>query len=137
MKLLAYMPKTICVPVYAQISAGLPLEDCPQIGWREIRLPRGYRENKQYCAVQINGDSLRDAAILNGDYAICRLTPVLEFDGQLAAVSVGGGITLKFVYFSSGNKVRLESRNAAYADRWFDADDVSIQAVVIRIERDL
>lgn len=107
------------------------------MGWRDIRVPRGWKQTKKYCAVQINGESLRDAAILSGDYAICWLTPELEWNGQLAAVLVNGGITLKFVYYGAENRVRLESRNEAYADRWFEADEIGIQAVVVRIERDL
>lgn len=136
-KLVPYNPSTIRVPVYAQISAGLPLEDCPQIGWRDIRKPRGFRETKQYCAVRVNGESLRDAAILSGDFAICWLTPALEFNGQLSAVLVNGGITLKYVFYGSENMVRLEARNPAYLDRWVEADEIGIQAVVVRIERDL
>lgn len=137
MRVLILTPHTIVVPVYAQISAGLPLEDTPMIGWREIRVPRGYRETEKYFAVVVNGESLKDAAILKGDIAVCRLTPQVEYNGQLAAVLINGGVTLKFIFYCSDNRVRLESRNQKYSDWWYDADEVGIQAVVVRIERDL
>lgn len=137
MRVLTLTPRTIRVPVYSQIAAGLPLEETPMIGWREIRVPRGYRETESYFAVVINGESLKDIGIFKDDIAVCRITPRLDYDGQLAAVLINGGVTLKFVFFCSDNRVRLESRNPAYRDWWCEADEIGVQAVVVRIERDL
>lgn len=136
MKLLPFVRK-IRVPIYAQIAAGGPIDDSPIIGWRVIRAPENAKQTDSFFTVVINGDSLIDAAILNGDLAICRHSRQLDRNGQLAAVLVPGGMVLKYVYFGSENRVRLESRNARYRDLWFDADQIVIQAVVVRIERDM
>ncbi|MGE0133298.1 MAG: LexA family protein [Blastocatellales bacterium] len=132
-----FAPIMIRVPVYGQIAAGKPLHESPIVGWRWIRKPKNYKPNWRVCAVYINGNSLVEALIGDGDIAICRLTNELERNGQLAAVLIPEGITLKFCWFEQDGRARLESRNAAYKDRWFEGEDIRIQAVVIRIERDL
>jgi repressor LexA len=131
-----YDTRSIRVPVYSQASAGKPLADCVFLGWRTIRIPRGYRKEHSYCAVLISGDSLIDEGILDGDYAICRLTSELERNGQLAAVLLADGLVLKHVWFE-GRRVRLQSRNRKYNDRVLSVEEVTIQGLVVRIERDL
>lgn len=56
--------------------------------------------------------------------------------GQLAAILLPDGLTLKYC-FPDGSGVRLEGAHLSYHPQWYPAEDVSIQAIVIRIERDL
>lgn len=130
-------PKLIRVPLFAQIAAGNPFQDCFQIGWRWIHPPRNYRPGHELCAVQINGDSLIGSAIVNGDVAICRLTPELERNGQLAAVLIGDGLTLKYVHVETNGGVWLRAANPLFPDRFFLPGEATIQAIVMMIERDL
>jgi len=131
-----YDARTIRVPVYGQIAAGKPLDDSPIIGWRQIRRPRDYKPGQRYCAVIVNGVSLQNAGILNGDHAILRMQRTINRTGQLAAILLPDGLTLKYIY-PDGAGVRLEGASLSYRPQWYPADDVSIQAIVIRIERDL
>ncbi len=131
-----YDRRTIRVPVYGQIAAGRPLDDASIIGWRDIRRPRDYHPSHRYCAVLVNGTSLTNDGILHGDYAILRLQPKLNYPGQLAAVFVPEGLTLKYCH-PDGSGIRLEGASLTYVPQWFSADDVKVQAIVIRIERDL
>lgn len=135
--LLPYNPEMIRVPVYSQIAAGPPFQETSQIGWRWIRVPRNYRPGQQICAVRIIGESLIEAAILSGDYAICRLTAEIERNGQLAAVLIGEGLTLKYTYFDPRGGVWLRGASTSYVDKYYEPGEAIIQAVVVRVERDM
>lgn len=127
----------IRVPVYSQVSAGKPFSETARIGWRWIRVPKNYRPGQQICAVRIVGNSLIEDAILTGDYAICRITSELERNGQLAAVLIAEGLTLKYAHFDPRGGVWLRGASKHYRDTYYEPGEASIQAIVIRIERDL
>ena len=135
--LIPYDPVMIRVPVYSQIAAGAPFHETSRIGWRWIRVPKNYRPSQQICAVQVVGDSLIGEAILTGDFAICRITPELERNGQLAAVLIGDGLTLKFTYFDPRGGVWLRGASVNYKDQYYEPGEAAVQAVVVRIERDM
>lgn len=130
-------PQLIRVPLFAQIAAGNPFVDCFQIGWRWIHPPRNYRLGQELCAVQIIGDSLVGSAIVNGDVAICHLTPELDKNGQLAAVLIADGLTLKYVHFEANGGLWLRAANPRFPDRYCLPGEACVQAVVMTIERDL
>lgn len=102
-------PSLIRVPLFAQIAAGNPFQDCFQIG----------------------------SAIVNGDVAICRFTTQLERNGQLAAVLIGDGLTLKYVHVETSGGCWLRAANPRFPDRFFLPGEAMIQAVALTIERDL
>lgn len=127
----------ICVPVFASIAAGYSLSESSCIGYRWIAKPIGFRKGYQLCAVRVYGDSLINAAIISGDYAICRLTSQVERNGQLAAVLIGDGLTLKYVHFEGDGGLWLRAANPRVQDRYFSPGEAFIQATVLTIERDL
>lgn len=99
-------------------------------------MPANYHPGQRICAVQIIGESLIAAAILSGDFAICRITSELDFNGQLAAVLIRDGLTLKYVHFEMNGGVWLRAANKNYVDRYFEPGEALVQAVVVRTERD-
>ncbi len=130
-------PRLIRVPVFAQIAAGAPFSETCCIGYRWISAPPGYRTGYQLCAVRVCGDSLVNAAIISGDYAICRLTNQIERNGQLAAVLLAEGLTLKYAHFERSGGLWLRAANPRFPDRFCLPGEASIQAVVMTIEREL
>lgn len=128
------------VPVLSLVGASrsMPIEFLPIVKWREIRPIPGARPNDRFCAAHVNGDSLKDEAIQDGDYAIIRLT----FDrhevtpGKLVAVLAPVGLLVKRIYPMPGGRVRLASSNGDYEDLHFDACEVTVQGIVVRVERD-
>lgn len=130
-------PQLIRVPVYSQIAAGTPFYDTNCIGHRWIPIPKGYRKGHRLCAVRVYGDSLVNAAIISGDYAICRLTSEVERNGQLAAVMIQEGLTLKYVHVETSGGLWLRAANPRVKDRYFSPGEAFVQAVVMTIERDL
>lgn len=87
----------------------------------------------------MNGLSLVGDGIFDGDCAIVRLT----FDqyevtpGRLVAVLTPYGLLLKHIYLTLDDRVRLVSASPDFADILLDSTEITIQGVVVRIERDL
>jgi repressor LexA len=132
-----YTSNYINIPEIGEISAGKPIEALPIIGWHKTRAPKDYRaSSERLFALRIVGDSLINSGIHNGDYVICRLIHECS-NGKLAAVLTPEGVTLKYFYCSQDGRVRLESDNPDYPDRYFEPGEVRVQGVAVRIERDL
>jgi SOS-response transcriptional repressor LexA len=130
---------TVRIPVVCMVGAARSFEDSPIQGWREIRPIKNARPFDRFCAAPVAGNSLIDEGIIDGDYVIVRLN-FEDYDitpGKLAVVNTPYGLLLKHVYQTLDRKVRLVSANPAYEDIVLDADDVTVQGVVVRIERDL
>ena len=136
MILTEYNPQQIIIPIYGQISAGKPLDATPVLGWRKVRVPKNYRPGEHLFVLQVLGDSLRDDAIVSGDWAICLATQTLQ-NGKLAAVLVNGGMTMKYVFLDPDGTVWLEGAHPNHPAKAYRPEDVEVQAQVIRIERDL
>lgn len=99
------------IPILGNVSAGplkLPVEEFSGhvSDIQEIKSAEGR------FALKISGDSMKDAGILDGDYAIIQ-TKVPIHNGQIAAVLVDDEATLKRIYYE-GDKVRLQPENEFY-----------------------
>ncbi|HMV51305.1 MAG TPA: S24 family peptidase [Blastocatellia bacterium] len=105
-------------------------------GFRSFRKPESLKPEETIFSIQLNGDSLKQAAILNGDIVVCRKTSTLDFGGQLAAVRLPEGITVKFIWID-GETVILQGRNPKFPLLTFPLNQVEILGTAIRIERDL
>ena len=94
--------------------------------------PRGAQDGHQYCVATVEGTSLRDAGINDGDEAVIRTSfdPAEVRQGQLLAVNTPHGLLLKFVYWTLTREVRLVSANPEYEDLLLDAELVEVQGVV-------
>lgn len=127
------------IPVICIIGASQSIENLPIQQWREIRPIEGARPFDRYCAAQVNGDSLKDDGIYDGDFVIIRLNfEAYEIKpGRLVATLTPYGLLLKHIYLTLNNQVRLVSANPNYEDLLLDLEDVQIQGVIVRIERDM
>jgi len=99
------------VPVLGSIAAGTPILASENLnGFISELQPAPGR-----FALQVRGDSMIDAGILDGDFAVIqRGQPVGE--GRIGAVRVGEEATLKRVRYHS-DRLELISENKAYAPR--------------------
>ncbi len=127
------------IPVVCAIGASQSIEHLPIAEWREIRPIANARSFDRFCAARVVGASLTGDGIFDGDYLIVRLT-FEQYDitpGKLAAVLTPGGLLVKHIYPTLDGRVRLVSSNPDYEDFLLDAEDVTVQGVVVRVERDL
>lgn len=133
---LDYDTRVLRVPVYDGIGQQAPFSRKHLIGWRDIRLPRNFRPGARYVGVIVRDDELRGAAIVPNDYAVLLLGAQLTGRRELAGVITPHGLTLKYVY-ESRRDIRLDGNSPNYQPQHFAHDEISVQGIVVRIERDL
>jgi SOS-response transcriptional repressor LexA len=77
-------------------------------------------------ALEVSGDSMIEAGILDGDYALVRRTNTAR-DGEIVVALVRNEeATLKYLHRENG-RVRLDPANAAYDPQYFLPDEVEVQ----------
>jgi repressor LexA len=124
------------VPVLGTIPAGYPegreqrVDRCLSIDADSLQLPR----NARTFALQVRGDSMRDAAIVEGDVV------VMEFceprHGDIVAALIDGDVTLKRYLIKKGRPF-LRAENPAYPDL-IPAQELVIQGVfraLLRVDK--
>lgn len=102
------------LPVLGAIRAGLPILADENIeGYLEV--PESIRAD---YVLQVTGDSMIGAGILDGDYAVCRQIEAPQSGQIIVALKDEGSIseaTLKY-YFNGSGEPKLKAANPAYAD---------------------
>ncbi len=134
------MPKhlslTLSVPVLGRISAGMPLlaeENIENTIQFDPRLLPSSAGADQIFALQVNGESMRDAGILDGDYIIARASSNPKI-GDIVVAMVNGETTVKSLYINK-NKVELRPHNPEFKSQIYDIADVHIQGIVVALQR--
>jgi repressor LexA len=123
------------IPVLGAVAAGgliEPFSDAPE---RLDLAP--LLETRGLFALTVNGDSMVDAHIADGDVVL--LEPVADAsrlrEGTIVSALVpGSGTTLKH-FHRQGDQVRLEPANPAYAPILVPAEEVSIQGKLVAVWR--
>jgi len=101
------------VPVVGRIAAGSPVLALENLE-RSLSLDAFVRPTEKTFALQVQGESMRDAGILDGDYVIVEGGASVR-SGVIAAVRLGDEATVKRVFFEQG-KVRLHGENPDFQD---------------------
>ena len=123
------------IPVLGAVAAGGLVETFDDVSERLDLAP--VLETQGLFALTVNGDSMVDAHIADGDVVL--MEPVTE-PGQLrngtivSALVPGSGTTLKH-FHRAGHEVRLEAANPAYEPIVVDAEQVSVQGRLVAVWR--
>ncbi|MCS7283774.1 MAG: transcriptional repressor LexA [Anaerolineae bacterium] len=133
--------EVISIPLVGVIAAGEPIpvfSDTVQSDVADtIELTRGILgDPRDLYALRVQGDSMIDALIHDGDIVILRATPQVE-NGEMAAVWLRDReeTTLKRVYWE-GNRVRLQPANPAKEPIYIDDPrQVEIRGKVVMVIR--
>ncbi len=123
----------IQLPLYGRIAAGMPIE--------ALRDPTSYVDmpvhllgTGEHYALEVAGDSMVEAGILDGDTAIIRRDEGAE-NGQIVVALVDESeVTLKRLR-KRGNSIALEPCNARHETRIFPADKVKVQGRLVALLR--
>lgn len=100
------------IPMLGSVAAGLPvLVEENYDG--SVEVPSSFLKNGDYFALEVQGDSMIGAGILDGDIAVIAQSPVAE-NGEIVVAMVDEAITIKRFYRES-SRVQLRAENAAYA----------------------
>ncbi len=127
------------VPILGPIAAGLPIQVEPQAqesadDWIEMNSDLFRRPNELY-ALRVQGDSMIDAQVLDGDVVILRHQHKAENGEMIAAwIEDENETTLKRFYLK-GNKVELRPCNPAYPVMEYPAEQVRVTGKVVSVIR--
>lgn len=112
------------IPLHGRIAAGVPIEAMETSA--TLPVPAALLGPGDHYALEVSGDSMIDAGILDGDYALIRRTDSAR-DGEIVVALVRGEeATLKYLYRDKG-KVRLDPANSAYDPQVLRPDEVQVQ----------
>jgi repressor LexA len=121
------------LPLYGKIAAGTPIEalrdHSAYVGVPPDMLGRG-----DHYALEVEGDSMIDAGILDGDIAVIRQADTAESGNIVVALVEDNEVTLKRLR-RKGQSIALEPANAKYETRIFGPDQVKVQGRLVGIMR--
>ena len=112
------------IPLHGRIAAGVPIEALETSA--TLPVPAALLGAGEHYALEVSGDSMIEAGILDGDYALIRRTDSAR-DGEIVVALVRGEeATLKYLRRENG-KVRLDPANAAYEPQIYSTGEVLVQ----------
>jgi len=125
------------IPVLGAVAAGGLVETFDDVQERLDLAP--ILETRGLFALTVNGDSMVDAHITDGDVVL--MEPVTDPLGLrngtiVSALVPGSGTTLKH-FHRLGQQVRLEAANPAYAPLDLPADQVALQGKLVAVWRQI
>ena len=122
------------IPLYGKIAAGTPIEAIANPS-EYIYIPKSFSSSSELYALTIEGESMIEAGIFDGDTAIIRRANRAE-NGQIVVALVDREeATLKVLDKKQGNEVWLLPCNKDYSPIKLTTDRLEIQGVLYGIVR--
>jgi repressor LexA len=125
--------QAIQLPLYGRIAAGLPIEAL-QDPSRYVDMPVHLLGTGEHYALEVAGDSMVEAGILDGDTVIIRKSDVADTGQIVVALVDDTEVTLKRLR-RRGNSIALEPCNVRHETRIFPADRVKVQGRLVALLR--
>ncbi len=123
---------TAYVPIVGQVTAGQPILAVENIE-ETYPVPREFVENGEYFMLQIKGESMIEAGILDRDYVLVKQQQDAE-NGQIIVALIEDSATCK-TFYKEDSRIRLQPENSSMDPIY--ADNVSILGVVKGVFRKL
>ena len=121
------------LPLYGRIAAGMPIEALRDQG-AQIEVPMALLGSGEHYALEVAGDSMIEAGILDGDTVLIRKGETAESGQIVVALIDENEVTLKRLR-RRGNSIALEPANPRHQTRVFPADQVKVQGRLIGLLR--
>jgi len=121
------------IPVLGKIAAGTPVEAI-QNEVSRIPLPSNIEKNGEFFGLKVQGDSMIEAGINEGDTVIVKRTDVAD-NGKIVVALIDDHEAMLKRIRRKGKTVALESANRNYETKIFGPDRVKIQGVLISLYR--
>ena len=121
------------LPLYGRIAAGTPIEALRDAS-TTISIPAGILGRGEHYALEIEGDSMIEAGILDGDTVILERSDTGENGAIVVALIDKSEVTLKRLR-RRGASIALEPANKAYETRIFGPDRVEVQGRLVALLR--
>ncbi|WP_374448265.1 transcriptional repressor LexA [Stella sp.] len=123
----------VSVPLYGRIAAGTPIEALRD-HQRAIDVPGLLLGRGEHYALEVAGDSMVDAGIVDGDTIIVQRCDTAENGTIVVALIDDNEVTLKRLR-RKGASVALEPANKSYETRIFGPDRVQVQGRLVGLMR--
>jgi len=125
--------RPVAVPVMGRIAAGTPIEAL-QTRSHTISVPPDMLGSGEHYALEVRGDSMVEAGILDGDMALIQRNEAADTGDIVVALIDDEEATLKR-FRRRGASIALEPANAAYEVRILPPNRVKIQGKLIGLYR--
>lgn len=112
------------LPLHGRIAAGMPIEAFEDSA--QLSVPAALLGPGEHYALEVSGDSMVEAGILDGDFALIQKADTAR-DGDIVVALVDGqDATLKY-FRKDGRIVQLDPANAAHSPQRYEANRVLVQ----------
>ena len=125
---------TTQIPLYGKIAAGTPIEALRDEN-EFVSVPNDMLGVGEHYALTVQGNSMVEAGILDGDTVVIQRTNTTENGAIVVALVDGYEVTLKKLFCRKG-MIDLAPANKEYKTRSFEADRVSVQGRLVGLMRD-
>ena len=121
------------IPVLGNIAAGTPVEAIQNEVTR-IPLPSNIEKNGEYFGLKVQGDSMIEAGINDGDTVIVKKTDTAD-NGKIVVALIDDHEAMLKRIRRKGKTVALESANRNYETKIFGPDRVKVQGILVSLYR--
>ena len=121
------------VPLYGSVAAGEPIEAIDE--QETVSVPEDMLGRGEHYVLRVNGDSMIDEQIRDGDYLVVRHRETAENGEMVVALVDEEGATVKKFYREKDGKVRLQPANPTMMPMVFGAERVRVQGIVMGVMR--
>jgi repressor LexA len=121
------------VPLYGRIAAGVPIEALADTSTM-IEVPSMFLDGGEHYVLEVAGDSMVEAGIQDGDYAVIRKCDTADNGAIVVALIEEREATLKRLR-RRGASIALEPANPSYETRIFGPHQVRVQGRLVGLIR--
>jgi repressor LexA len=115
------------------VAAGAPIEAIDQ--QETVSVPEDMLGRGEHYVLRVNGDSMIEEQIRDGDYLVVRHRETAENGDMVVALVDQESATVKKFYREKDGRVRLQPANAAVEPMYFPADRIQVQGIVMGVMR--
>lgn len=112
------------LPLHGRIAAGMPIEALE--GQSSLSVPAALLGPGEHYALEVAGDSMVEAGILDGDYALIRKAEIARDGDIVVALIDDSEATLKY-FRHEGSMIRLDPANRSYDPQRYRPGQVRVQ----------
>ena len=121
------------LPILGRIAAGLPIEAI-ESGENTFYVPKALAKGSDSFILEVKGDSMIDAGINDGDFAIIKKQNTANNGDIAVALTNENEATLKR-FRKRGDTIALEAANESFETRIYSAGQINIQGILIGLIR--